>query len=107
MIPSILFSLFALPLVSSKLHAFNRTSKPHASSPRTTMNAAGSSFVSAAWYAAWHEQDFPPAVVSWDKYTHLTYSFALVSLSSYILLLLGDVRTSFNIIPLAVSLPLM
>ncbi|KAM5533753.1 hypothetical protein V8D89_012626 [Ganoderma adspersum] len=76
MIPSILFSLLALPLVFGKPHSFNPTSKPHGSNPRLTTN---SSFVSAAWYAAWHEADFPPAVVSWDKYTHLTYSFAVTT----------------------------
>ncbi|PIL36302.1 hypothetical protein GSI_01965 [Ganoderma sinense ZZ0214-1] len=76
MTPFILFSLLACPLVSAKSRSFNRTSVHHNSQPRITTN---SSFVSAAWYAAWHEDDFPPAVVSWDKYTHLTYSFAVTT----------------------------
>lgn len=32
--------------------------------------------VSSAWYAGWHSGDFSLGDVSWDKYTHLTYSFA-------------------------------
>ncbi|KAI0076134.1 chitinase [Panus rudis PR-1116 ss-1] len=35
--------------------------------------------VAAAWYAGWHAQDFPVANVSWDKYTHMTYSFAITT----------------------------
>ncbi|KAI1794256.1 hypothetical protein LXA43DRAFT_167875 [Ganoderma leucocontextum] len=52
--------------------------KPHGSNPPTTTNASDSFLISAARYAAWHADDFPPAIVSWDKYTHLTYSFASV-----------------------------
>ncbi|EMD39774.1 glycoside hydrolase family 18 protein [Gelatoporia subvermispora B] len=33
--------------------------------------------VSAAWYAGWHSEDFPLSKVSWEKYTHLIYSFAI------------------------------
>jgi len=32
--------------------------------------------VSASWYAGWHAYDFTLNNVSWDKYTHLIYSFA-------------------------------
>lgn len=32
--------------------------------------------VATTWYAGWHGADFPLANVSWDKYTHVTYSFA-------------------------------
>ncbi|CDO76031.1 Glycoside Hydrolase Family 18 protein [Trametes cinnabarina] len=35
--------------------------------------------VSGGWYAGYHSDDFPIASISWDKYTHLTYSFALTS----------------------------
>ncbi|KAI0784678.1 chitinase [Abortiporus biennis] len=37
------------------------------------------SLVSAAWYAGWHSTDFPLSKVSWNKYTHLTYSFAVTT----------------------------
>ncbi|KAH9940359.1 chitinase [Epithele typhae] len=61
--PLLLFSLPALVLA-----ARSRTCKPTKSN--------GSSLVSAAWYAGWHSDDFPLSSVSWDKYTHMTYSFA-------------------------------
>ncbi|VDB84991.1 unnamed protein product [Peniophora sp. CBMAI 1063] len=33
--------------------------------------------VAAAWYAGWHaDVGFPVSSISWDKYTHITYSFA-------------------------------
>lgn len=32
--------------------------------------------VAATWYAGWHADVFPLANVSWEKYTHVTYSFA-------------------------------
>jgi GH18 family chitinase len=36
------------------------------------------SAVATSWYAAWHATTgFPLSKVSWNKYTHLTYSFAL------------------------------
>ncbi|KAI0929854.1 hypothetical protein AcV5_006707 [Taiwanofungus camphoratus] len=42
----------------------------------STAGNATVDMVSAAWYAGWHAQDFALNNVSWDKYTHLTYSFA-------------------------------
>ncbi|KAF9528012.1 chitinase [Crepidotus variabilis] len=32
--------------------------------------------VAAAWYAGWHQSEFPLDKVSWSKYTHMTYAFA-------------------------------
>ncbi|KZV65853.1 glycoside hydrolase family 18 protein [Peniophora sp. CONT] len=33
--------------------------------------------VAASWFAGWHANEgFPLSAVSWDKYTHITYSFA-------------------------------
>lgn len=32
--------------------------------------------VSAAWYTGWHNESLPLANVTWDKYTHVFYSFA-------------------------------
>jgi len=34
--------------------------------------------VSVAWYAGWHAEQLPVSKVSWSKYTHLTFAFALV-----------------------------
>ncbi|KAL0575358.1 hypothetical protein V5O48_006609 [Marasmius crinis-equi] len=33
--------------------------------------------VAQAWYAGWHADEFTPSNVSWSKYTHMTYSFAI------------------------------
>ncbi|CAL1706107.1 unnamed protein product [Somion occarium] len=46
-----------------------------------TISVSGSTnatvnMVAAAWYAGWHSEDLPVANVSWEKYTHMTFSFA-------------------------------
>ncbi|KZT10932.1 glycoside hydrolase family 18 protein [Laetiporus sulphureus 93-53] len=33
--------------------------------------------VAASWYAGWHSENFTLDDVSWEKYTHLIYSFAI------------------------------
>ncbi|KAI0313932.1 chitinase [Amylostereum chailletii] len=35
--------------------------------------------VAASWYAGWHADDVPIQNVSWSKYTHMTYSFAITA----------------------------
>lgn len=35
--------------------------------------------VAATWFAGWHADDFPLSKLSWNKYTHVTYSFAYVN----------------------------
>ena len=57
-------------------HSLKKRSCPAKNSTSPASPAANSSVVSAAWYAGWHSDDFPLDAVSWDKYTHLTYSFA-------------------------------
>jgi chitinase len=37
--------------------------------------------IAATWYAGWHGTDFPPAKISWHKYTSVMYAFAYVSIS--------------------------
>lgn len=72
------FALFALPLSTiAKSHSLTRrcSSKPRGPGSTTT----NSSLVSAAWYAGWHSDDFPLDHLSWNKYTHLTYSFAVTT----------------------------
>ena len=32
--------------------------------------------VSSAWFAGWHEKQFPPSKVPWNKYTNMKYAFA-------------------------------
>ncbi|KAI0743675.1 chitinase [Daedaleopsis nitida] len=72
------FALLALPLAYAKSHSLKRTCpSKHSSAPNNT--ASDSSLVSAAWYAGWHSDDFPLDQVSWSKYSHLTYSFAVTT----------------------------
>ncbi|KAL0569569.1 hypothetical protein V5O48_012391 [Marasmius crinis-equi] len=35
--------------------------------------------VSQAWFPGWHSKEFTPFNVSWHKYTHMTYAFAIPS----------------------------
>jgi len=55
--------LSALLAVVTALPSFNRTD-------------ASVGMVAATWYAGWHAELYPLSNVSWDKYTHITYSFA-------------------------------
>jgi len=45
----------------------------------STARAPSEGLVAAAWYAAWHSTDFPLAQVSWSKFTHMAYAFAVPS----------------------------
>ncbi|EEB93001.1 hypothetical protein MPER_08406 [Moniliophthora perniciosa FA553] len=47
----------------------------------TAVNATilGDSKVSMAWYAGWHSSKFTLSDVSWSKYTHLAYAFAVTT----------------------------
>ncbi|KAI0053357.1 glycoside hydrolase family 18 protein [Auriscalpium vulgare] len=40
--------------------------------------------VAASWYANWHADDVPLANISWSKYTHMTYAFAVTSVTEYV-----------------------
>jgi GH18 family chitinase len=42
---------------------------------------APSSRVASTWFAGWHADagDFPPEDLSWEKYTTVTYAFALTN----------------------------
>ncbi|KAI0071537.1 glycoside hydrolase [Panus rudis PR-1116 ss-1] len=44
-------------------------------------NTNSNNLVSMTWYAGWHggDQYFPLKDVSWNKYTHITYSFAVTT----------------------------
>lgn len=57
------FVLLSLGLLAHGLPSFNK------SDPSVGL-------VAATWYAGWHAELFPLANVSWEKYTHITYSFA-------------------------------
>jgi hypothetical protein len=49
--------------------------------------------VAAAWYAGWHATNFPLSDVSWEKYTHMTYAFAITTPDVYNLSLSQDDET--------------
>lgn len=44
--------------------------------PSFNLSDTSVDLVAATWYAGWHAELFPLANVSWEKYTHITYSFA-------------------------------
>jgi len=35
--------------------------------------------VAAGWFAGWHESQFPASQVPWNRYTHVTYAFAVTT----------------------------
>ncbi|KAK7692166.1 hypothetical protein QCA50_003787 [Cerrena zonata] len=70
-----MWSLLSLPFVISAVRAAGIAAEATIS----TSNGSTVDMVSAAWYAGWHSKDFPVANVSWEKYTHVTYSFAVTT----------------------------
>ncbi|KAI0268808.1 glycoside hydrolase family 18 protein [Gloeopeniophorella convolvens] len=46
---------------------------------RASNLASRNGLVAASWYTGWHADDVPLSKVSWSKYTHMTYSFAITS----------------------------
>ncbi|KAI0364435.1 chitinase [Pilatotrama ljubarskyi] len=75
----------ALPFAQAKSHSFKRTCSAGRSS-----NASKSPRVATGWYAGWHSSDFTLDDVSWNKYTHLTYSFATTTPDAHTLSLDGS-----------------
>ena len=68
-----------LPLLSLTLLAVSAVARASSFPYSFQSRDASVDMVAAAWYAGWHANSdpaFPLANVSWDKYTHLTYSFA-------------------------------
>ncbi|KAJ3551491.1 hypothetical protein NM688_g4674 [Phlebia brevispora] len=79
-------TLFSSSLLISSLPAVFATAVPSSSatasaSISSTNNANSSNstveMVASAWFAGWHATEgFAVSNVSWEKYTHMTYSFA-------------------------------
>jgi chitinase len=65
--------LLALPLLASSVSA-NAVAEATEIGART--NKPSTPKVALAWYGGWHAEDYPLSKVSWNKYTHMTYSFA-------------------------------
>ncbi|KAI0769395.1 chitinase [Trametes elegans] len=63
----------ALPVAQAKLDKAKRTCSPATGTPPTNSQPAR---VATAWFAGFHAKEFPLENISWDKYTHQTYSFA-------------------------------
>ncbi|KAI0634770.1 glycoside hydrolase [Trametes polyzona] len=42
-------------------------------------SSIGDDIVAYTWYAGWHGTDFPPEKLSWNKYTAVTYAFAVTT----------------------------
>ena len=76
--------LLALPVLASfadaRMHVVRRGSSHHHIAARQTAdNASADATVAAAWFEGW-SSNFTVSDVPWEKYTHVTYSFAYAAL---------------------------
>src|ERR1700691_3873815 len=71
-----------IPLVLASALVLSHGSLLARSSTSCEFSSGGSAkscqAVATSWYAGWHSADFPPASVSWDKYSSVRYAFACV-----------------------------
>ena len=83
-----MFSVLLLPLVASAVlgsslsgpwHHARHTKRDDTTTSTTNQSVE---MVSAAYYAAWHADNFTLDDVSWDKYTHFIYAFGCVAATS-------------------------
>lgn len=68
------FTLLALSIAGARSVSIRASADVNATVSVSTGSTVD--MVSAAWYAGWHSDNFTLSNVSWDKYTHMTYSFA-------------------------------
>jgi hypothetical protein len=81
--------LVSIPLVSAastcRLTPASSLSSQPSSSPSGSLPGSSSSnnhsLIAGAWYPGWLSTSFPPSRISWQKYSLLTWAFALVSFS--------------------------
>jgi len=81
-----ILSTFGILLAGISLARANTVSSHHrrhaarsaSSNGAAAVPDATSDLVAASWYAGWQAQDVPLNNVSWDRFTHMTYSFAYV-----------------------------
>lgn len=73
-----MFPSSLLPLSLLATTAFALETVLQARAPLSSITRSNST-ISTAWYTGWHAKDFPLSQVSWSKYTHLTYAFALTT----------------------------
>lgn len=68
----------AVPFAEAKphTHVLKRTCPSKSSGSSSSSGSSKSSKAAVGWYAGYHSTDFPLSDVSWNKYTHLTFSFA-------------------------------
>jgi len=61
----------------------SRRSIPHPAKRHSARGASttsnGTNYVASTWYAGWHATDFPIEYISWEKYTSVTYAFAVTT----------------------------
>ena len=57
-------------------HHRRHSARSASSNGAPAVPGAASDLVAASWYAGWQAQDVPLNKVSWDRFTHMTYSFA-------------------------------
>ncbi|KAJ8077992.1 hypothetical protein AAF712_005605 [Marasmius tenuissimus] len=70
------FNVLLVTLLTDHIYAVNALIQARSSFNATIL---GGSKVAMAWYAGWHATDFPLSSVSWEKYTHMTYAFAVTT----------------------------
>ncbi|KAF9452782.1 glycoside hydrolase family 18 protein [Macrolepiota fuliginosa MF-IS2] len=71
------FSATLVLILAAASAAKTHNSHPHRHHRRA--NSTSHSVISSAWFAGWHVADFPLDQVSWSKYTHMTYAFAITT----------------------------
>ncbi|TFK44302.1 glycoside hydrolase [Crucibulum laeve] len=69
--------LLPLALLSATADAYDASPTLRARQNANSSSGVGS--ISTTWYTGWHATDFPLTAVSWSKYTHLTYAFAVTT----------------------------
>jgi hypothetical protein len=76
------------PSHTTGAHASHTSSGAHPTGTGTA-GPSGNATVAAAWFEGW-SSSFPPSSVPWDKYTHVTFSFACVPLACVSLIALSS-----------------
>ncbi|KAI0371354.1 glycoside hydrolase [Pilatotrama ljubarskyi] len=72
-------SAAALAASASASASVSSGSSASSSSSSGNSSVAADDVVAYTWYAGWHGADFPPEKLSWNKYTAVTYAFAVTT----------------------------
>ncbi|TFK41644.1 glycoside hydrolase family 18 protein [Crucibulum laeve] len=81
-------TLLATCLSCALARPFN--SSLHMRKARSLGRRANTTPVATAWYPGWYGSKFPPAQISWEKYTQMTFAFALTTPDTSVISLDAD-----------------